>query len=51
MFWECGSRGPTYSKTEWDALLHSTNLQDQILAVQRARDRAGKLDLPVPTWE
>ncbi|KAH8023503.1 hypothetical protein HPB51_014752 [Rhipicephalus microplus] len=51
MLWECGSLGPTYSKPEWDALLRSPELRDQILAVQCARDRAVRLDLPVPTWE
>lgn len=51
MLWECGSRYPKLTKEEWDSLLRSPALDKQILAVRRARDRAGGLDLPVPTWD
>lgn len=51
MLWECESLGPKFSKEEWDALLRSPLFEDQILAVQRARDRAGRLDLSVPSWD
>ena len=51
MLWECGSLGPKFTKEEWDAFLRSPVYEDQILAVQRARDRAGRLDLSVPSWD
>ncbi|XP_077529144.1 uncharacterized protein LOC144141464 [Haemaphysalis longicornis] len=51
MLWECGSAHPKFSKEEWDSLLRSPALDKQILAVQRARDRTGGLDLPIPTWD
>lgn len=51
MLWECGSLGPKFTKEEWDVLLRSPNFEDQILAVQRAHDRACRLDLSVPSWD
>ncbi|XP_037509007.1 uncharacterized protein LOC119385681 [Rhipicephalus sanguineus] len=51
MLWEGGALDPTSSKAEWDALLRSPNIQEQILAVQYARERAVRLHLPLPTWE
>ncbi|KAH6936961.1 hypothetical protein HPB50_024443 [Hyalomma asiaticum] len=40
VLWECGSLGPKFTKEEWDVLLRSPVFEDQILAVQPARDRA-----------
>ncbi|XP_072142434.1 uncharacterized protein [Dermacentor andersoni] len=51
MLWECGSTYSKFIKEEWDSLLRSPALEKRILAVRRARDRAGGLDLPVPTWD
>lgn len=38
-------------KVKWDSALRSSELNDQLWAVQKARVAAESLGLPVPTWE
>ncbi|KAH8028595.1 hypothetical protein HPB51_017721 [Rhipicephalus microplus] len=37
-------------RTSWEAATHSTELDNQLLAVQRARHIAERLHLPAPSW-
>ncbi|KAG0409820.1 hypothetical protein HPB47_013078 [Ixodes persulcatus] len=53
MLWRCPSlRGPNkVTEEEWSSAITSSELLPQLRAVQRARDAAVRLGLPVPTWE
>lgn len=51
MLWECGSLGPGISRERFTGMIKSHDHIPQVLAVQYAHDRAGRLDLPVPTWD
>lgn len=52
MLWGCATQASYLEdKNKWDGALRSSELQDQLWAVQKAREAAESLGLPVPTWE
>uniref|UniRef100_L7LSY9 Putative tick transposon n=1 Tax=Rhipicephalus pulchellus TaxID=72859 RepID=L7LSY9_RHIPC len=52
MLWLCpfNSGSGLQDKPSWEAAIRSPELSNQLLAVQRARDIAERLQLPAPSW-
>uniref|UniRef100_A0A131YZ65 Metabotropic glutamate receptor 1 n=1 Tax=Rhipicephalus appendiculatus TaxID=34631 RepID=A0A131YZ65_RHIAP len=53
MLWRCPALrcGEVITPSKWEAAITSSGLEQQLWAVQRARDAAERLSLSVPTWE
>lgn len=53
MLWQCPALQDTslICEQDWDEVITSSEFKHQSEAVQRARERAERLGLPIPTWE
>lgn len=50
VLWGYDSAGPPFTQDEMTKLIKAQDRTSQILAIQRARERAVRFDLKVPGW-
>nr|XP_054925673.1 uncharacterized protein LOC129384344 [Dermacentor andersoni] len=50
VLWGCASAGPPFAQEETVTLIRAQDQTSQILAIQRARERAVRFHLVVPEW-
>lgn len=51
MLWRCPALQDYSQESWWTAAINDPSYDVQLMAVRKARERAERLGLPVPTWD